>query len=87
MHTFDIDIPNKFKSKESDVIEPGKKLTCINTRFGKFGFGICYDIRFTLLGMSLRQMGAEIIFYPSVFALITGEKYFKNLGITRSLDT
>jgi hypothetical protein len=37
--------------------------------------------------MALRDLDADVIFYPSVFALITGEKYFKNLGIARALDT
>jgi len=48
----------------------------LNTRFGTFGFGICYDIRFALHSMAMRELGADIIFYPSVFSLITGEKYF-----------
>lgn len=54
IHTFDIDIPGKFTSKESEYVQAGNKWTLLNTRFGKFGFGICYDIRFAHFAMGLR---------------------------------
>ena len=53
-HTFDIDIPGEFTMKESEAVEPGKKLTYLKTRFGNFGFGICYDLRFSHLAMGYR---------------------------------
>lgn len=87
MHTFDIHIPNVLTAKESEKIQPGSKFTVLDTRFGKFGFGICYDLRFALHAMVLRNLGAQVLFYPAQFTLVTGESYFQNLGITRALDT
>lgn len=87
VHLFDIDIPNKFKFKESEVLSPGNNITFLKTKYGNFGFGICYDIRFPLYSMALRQKGAEVLFFPSIFGMVTGPIYFHNVGIARALDT
>lgn len=46
VHLFDIDVPGKIRFFESDVLSPGDCVTIFDTEFGKFGIGICYDIRF-----------------------------------------
>ena len=86
-HRFDINIPGKEKTNESQYIEGGNKVTVLDTRFGKFGIGICYDIRFSSYAMAMRKLGAEILFFPSVFAMTTGPLHFQKLGIARALDT
>lgn len=53
LHPFDIDLPDT-KFKESDYIKPGNKITVLKTRFGNFGIGICYDIRFASYAMAMR---------------------------------
>lgn len=53
IHLFDIDIPGKIKFKESDILKPGNKFTHVETIYGTFGIGICYDIRFPELSMVL----------------------------------
>ncbi len=87
VHTFDIDIPGQVTFKESEYIEPGKKITVVKTRFGNFGVGICYDIRFCDYAMAMRKLGAHILFYPSVFTMKTGPMHFEKSGIARALDT
>jgi len=72
VHPFDINMENGPCYKESDFIEPGSKISVFKTRFGKFGIGICYDIRFAEYAMALRKLGAQILFYPSVFTSKTG---------------
>lgn len=86
-HMFDINIPGKFKFKESDTLTPGDKISVVKTRFGTFGFGICYDLRFCDYAMAMRKMGADVLFYPSVFTLATGPTYFWPTGMARALDT
>jgi len=54
VHMFDINIPNKINHKESDYVKSGSKITLVETRFGRFGMGICYDIRFASYAMALR---------------------------------
>lgn len=45
-HLFDIDIPGKMTYKESDTFSPGDQISVFDTEYGRFGLGICYDIRF-----------------------------------------
>ena len=46
MHLFDIDISGKITFQESKVLSAGNEITHFETEFGKFGVGICYDMRF-----------------------------------------
>jgi omega-amidase len=87
VHLFDINIPNKISIKESDFVTRGEKITVLQTRFGNFGIGICYDIRFCNFAMAMRKLNAHILFYPSVFNLTTGPLHFQKTGIARALDT
>ena len=86
-HLFDINIPGKENTNESKYITKGEKITVLKTRFGNFGIGICYDIRFCDYAMAMRKLKADVLFYPSVFTMTTGPLYFENLGIARALDT
>lgn len=86
-HTYDCFIPGKVDKKESDFVEKGNELKVIKTRFGNFGLGICYDIRFADFSMALRKKGAEVLFFPSIFTLHTGKLHFQKTGIARALDT
>lgn len=45
-HLFDIDIPGKITYMESQTFSPGNQYSILDTEYGKFGIGICYDIRF-----------------------------------------
>ena len=45
LHLFDVNIPEKnLHFQESDFILPGNDVLVLDTEYGKFGFGICYDI-------------------------------------------
>ena len=54
VHLFDIDVPGKIRFMESDTLSAGKQCTVFDTPFGKFGVGICYDMRFPLLASHMR---------------------------------
>jgi len=45
LHLFDVDLPDKLTVKESDIFEPGNKITTFETEWGVIGLGICYDMR------------------------------------------
>jgi omega-amidase len=53
----------------------------------KIGIGICYDIRFPELSMSMAQKGAEVLVFPASFNATTGPLHFQLLGQARALDT
>ncbi|TEB04443.1 2-oxoglutaramate amidase [Pelotomaculum schinkii] len=50
-----------FGSAERAVLSPGQNITVVNTRFGKIGLSICYDLRFPELYRKMADQGAEII--------------------------
>lgn len=48
LHLFDVDLPGRLTVKESDIFEPGNKITTFETEWGVIGLGICYDMRLKL---------------------------------------
>lgn len=65
VHLFDINIPNKIKFMESEVLSPGNQLTQFEMKFTggtlNVGLGICYDLRFPELAMIAARRGTETI--------------------------
>ena len=51
--------------KERNHFTPGKSFPVFNTRLGKVGLGICYDLEFPEPARIMALGGAEIIFYSS----------------------
>ncbi|KAI9297772.1 carbon-nitrogen hydrolase [Neoconidiobolus thromboides FSU 785] len=88
VHLFDISIHNGPNLKESNYTEAGKEISSIvDTPFGKVGLAICYDIRFPELSQTLKNKGAEIIVYPSVFTIKTGQAHWEILVRARAIET
>ncbi|OBR91153.1 2-oxoglutaramate amidase [Clostridium ragsdalei P11] len=86
MHLFDIDIKNKITFKESKVLTPGNKITIIDTKWGKIGIAICYDIRFPELIRLMALNGAKILFIPAAFNMTTGPAHWELLFRSRAVD-
>lgn len=81
VHLFDVDIPGGAIMKESNSVQPGKGLEQpVQTPAGKLGLAICYDLRFPKLALKQRELGAEMIAYPSAWTMKTG-KHFVPLGV------
>lgn len=86
MHLFDIDVKDKVYFKESDTLKAGNKVTVIDTKFGKIGIGICYDIRFPELSRLMEIKGAQLLIFPGAFNLTTGPAHWNLLFRTRAID-
>lgn len=86
MHLFDIDIKGKITFKESDVLTAGNEFTIADTKFGKIGIGICYDVRFPELARIMVENGALILIYPGAFNMTTGPAHWELLFRSRALD-
>ena len=52
---------------EDKVYLPGSTPGLFDTRFGRLGVAICYDIRFPELFRCLKENGVEMIFVPAAF--------------------
>ena len=71
---------------EGDILSPGINPTIVETKFGKIGLGICYDVRFPDLAKYYQIAGCKIIIYPGSFNRVTGPKHWKLLQQVRALD-
>ena len=74
LHLFDVDVPRGPVLKESGSVEPGPSIPMpFASPLGKVGSMICFDPRFPMLSSKLRDLGAEILTYPSAFTVPTGD--------------
>jgi predicted amidohydrolase len=86
IHLFDIDVPGKIKFQESEILSPGNEITIVDTEYGKFGIGICYDVRFPELAMISARKGCIGMIYPGAFNTTTGPLHWELLLRARALD-
>jgi len=86
IHLFDVDLADGAVYRESDTVEPGSRAVVHDTKFGKIGHTICYDLRFPGLFRDLAQSGAELICCPSAFTKLTGEAHWHVLNRARAIE-
>ena len=86
IHLFDVDIPGKIKFIESSKITAGDSSTIVETRFGKIGIGICFDLRFPELCAKAKQKGCNMMIYPAAFSVPTGDMHWEILLRSRAID-
>lgn len=87
IHLFDVEVPNGPSLKESNSICAGDQVVVVDTRLGKIGLSICYDLRFPELYRALVDQGADIICVPSAFTLTTGKDHWHTLLRARAIET
>ncbi len=87
LHMFDIELANGESYRESDAITPGDKAVVVDTRLGRLGLSICYDLRFGALYRALAQAGAEMISIPAAFTQTTGKAHWHTLVRARAIET
>ncbi|HOP75168.1 MAG TPA: carbon-nitrogen hydrolase family protein [Bacillota bacterium] len=86
LHLFDIDVPGRITFKESAVFTPGNDFTVIDSEYGRFGVGICYDIRFPEYFRLLADAGIQMLFLPAAFNMVTGPAHWETLLRARAID-
>ena len=86
MHLFDIDVKGGQRFKESDTFTAGRDVTVFDTKFGRFGVQICFDIRFPELGRLLSLKSALGVFVPAAFNMTTGPAHWELNFRSRALD-
>nr|POE47755.1 putative hydrolase nit2 [Quercus suber] len=87
LHLFDLEIEGGPSMKESDVIEPGKKILApFDSPVGRIGSTICFDLRFPEISLALKRQGAEILLYPSAFTPRTGAAHWLPLLRARAIE-
>lgn len=87
IHLFDVCVtPGVEEHQESRAIEPGNKITVIDTPVGRLGLAVCYDIRFPELFRLMLQQQAEIIALPAAFTFTTGKAHWDTLTRARAIE-
>ena len=87
IHMFDVDLDDGQRYRESDTFQSGTKVVLKNTPWGRLGFSICYDIRFSYLYRKLARNGAEFITIPAAFTRVSGEAHWHVLQRARAIET
>ncbi|MBN2900080.1 MAG: carbon-nitrogen hydrolase family protein [Clostridia bacterium] len=85
-HLFDIDVKGSIRFMESETLTAGEGTTVVETRFGKVGVCICYDIRFPEFARKMALEGARIILVPAAFNMTTGPAHWELTARARALD-
>ncbi len=86
VHLFDINIPGKMVFQESETLTGGDRVTVFDCAFGRFGLGICYDMRFPELAQIAARLGAGCMLYPGAFNTTTGPRHWELLQRARAAD-
>jgi predicted amidohydrolase len=77
--------PNFGPFEEKLFFDEGENINIINTKFGRIGLIICYDIFFPELCKAYTLQGADIIICISASPSIT-KKYFERIIPTRAIE-
>ena len=87
IHLFDISTPDGTGYRESATFGGGGEVVTCMIGDVRVGLAICYDVRFPELFLKLRQAGAELIFLPAAFTLLTGKDHWETLIRARAIET
>ncbi len=70
--------------QESNTIQAGNDIVSFDSRIGKIGLGICYDLRFPEL---FRNMGpCSLLILPAAFTYTTGQAHWEILLRARAIE-
>ncbi|MBP9681271.1 MAG: carbon-nitrogen hydrolase family protein [Bacteriovorax sp.] len=85
INLFACDLPNK-KISEAKNYTAGTDYKMVEIEAKKIGLGICFDMRFSELGLHYRLNGAEILTYPAAFTVPTGKAHWHILLRARAIE-
>ncbi|MDD4973628.1 MAG: carbon-nitrogen hydrolase family protein [Bacteriovorax sp.] len=85
INLFACDLPNK-KISEANNYTAGSEYKMVELDGSKIGLGICFDMRFSELGLHYRMQGAEILTYPAAFTVPTGKAHWHTLLKARAIE-
>ena len=86
IHLFDVDLPDGTTLASRPTVEPGTEPVVTDTRFGKLGLSVCYDLRFPELYRALVDRGAIALTVPAAFTLTTGKDHWHVLLRARAIE-
>lgn len=85
INLFACDLPNK-KISEANNYTAGTEYKIVELDSKKIGLGICFDMRFSEMGLHYRKNGADILTYPAAFTVPTGKAHWHTLLRARAIE-
>jgi predicted amidohydrolase len=85
INLFACDLPNK-KISEAANYTAGSEYKIVEVNSVKVGLGICFDMRFSEMGLHYRMNGANILTYPAAFTVPTGKAHWHTLLRARAIE-
>lgn len=70
-------------SKRKGIKTYVHRVDCYNIEYGKFGIGICYDMRFPEMAIIAARKGCLAMIYPGAFNMTTGPMHWELLQRAR----
>ena len=86
LHMFDVQLDDGTSYLESSYSTAGNEIVLTDTELGRFGFSICYDLRFPELFRIMALDGAQVIFLPANFTHTTGAAHWETLLRARAIE-
>lgn len=86
MHLFDANVAKGEVYRESKNFDAGKKSKIIDSRHGKIGLSICFDVRFPEMFRKMAFKGAKILSIPAAFTHTTGKLHWEVLLRARAIE-
>lgn len=86
IHMFDVDLDNGESWRESAAYEPGRQAVVADLDGVRFGFAVCYDLRFPRLFRTEAVAGAQVLTVPAAFTRQTGEAHWHVLLRARAIE-
>jgi predicted amidohydrolase len=87
IHLFDVDLPDGTHLRESATVEPGNEVVVTDTRLGRLGLSVCYDLRFPELYRALVARDAAVLAIPAAFTMTTGKDHWHVLLRARAIES
>lgn len=89
LHLFDVDLAASggVSFRESERTAPGEEVVLADTRIGRLGMSVCFDLRFPELYREHVRQGATALAVPSAFTLMTGKDHWHTLLRARAIET
>lgn len=85
INLFACDLPDK-KISEAKNYTAGSEFKTVELGSVKIGLGICFDVRFSEMGLFYRKEGAHILTYPAAFTVPTGKAHWHTLLRARAIE-
>jgi predicted amidohydrolase len=86
IHLYDVDLGGNQKYEESATVEAGSEIVVTEIGPMTVGLAICYDLRFPELFRDLALKGADAVFLPAAFNLMTGRDHWEVLIRARAIE-